>query len=262
MLGLFRKLLSDPEPPRFDAPIVIDRPTYAVGDIHGRYDLLGPLIRAMSEDAEARGLDRPRLIFMGDYVDRGERSREVIDYLLHLCGGNPSGVDGDVVMLRGNHEEMLLGFLADPENEGPRWLRNGGLQTLLSYGVGGVTTASPPETLKDAAMRLHAAMGDAVGALESLPDQARFGDVFFAHAGADPGQHINLQPPRALVWGSSGFQRQVREDGIWVVHGHYVVDEPDARLGRISIDTGAFFSGRLTAARIWDGAAEFIQVEE
>lgn len=262
MFGIIKKMFAEPEPPRFDAPIVIDRPTYAVGDVHGRFDLLAPLVRAIARDAEESALDSPRVVFMGDYVDRGERSKEVVDYLLHLVGGNPAGVDGDVVMLRGNHEEMLLNFLSDPVSEGSRWLRNGGLQTLMSYGVGGVSTSTPPEGLEDAARRLSEAMGDSAMALRMLPSSALFGDVFFAHAGGDPTVPVGLQAERALIWGASSFRSELREDDKWVVHGHYVVDEADARLGRIAVDTGAFFSGRLTAARIMDGAVEFIQVEE
>ena len=79
MLGIFKRLLSDPPAPEFTAPLVIDRPTYAFGDVHGRFDLLAPLVRSVLQDAAEAGHDRPRLVFMGDYVDRGEGSKEVID---------------------------------------------------------------------------------------------------------------------------------------------------------------------------------------
>lgn len=261
MLGALRSLFSPPKPTVFDAPLRIDRPTYAIGDVHGRFDLLAPLVRAVAEDATS-STEPPRLVLMGDYVDRGERSREVLDYALDLVGDDPGTTDGDVVMLRGNHEEMLLGFLADPVEAGPRWLRNGGLQTLLSYGVGGAFTANDPDALAQAASALRRAMGETAEKLAALPRCARYGDVFFAHAGADPALPVAAQPERALVWGAPQFRHAPRQDGIWVVHGHYVVDEADAAHGRIAVDTGAYFSGRLTAARLRDGEVHFIEVAD
>lgn len=260
MIGAIKSLFTPPRPVEFTAPMEIDRPTYAVGDVHGRFDLLAPLIRAIAEDAEKLSA-RPRLVFMGDYVDRGEQSRQVLDYVFELAGPDAARTDGDVVMLRGNHEEMLLEFLEEPERGGARWLRNGGLQTLLSYGVGGVSAGSAdPAALQRAAEELRAAMGPLPARLESLPIRAQFGNVHFAHAGADPALPLDQQSERALVWGTQAMLREPRRDGMWVLHGHYVVDEADALRGRIAVDTGAYFSGRLTAARLMDGAIDFIEV--
>jgi serine/threonine protein phosphatase 1 len=265
MRGIIKRLFGPAEVPTFDAPLIIDRPTYAIGDIHGRFDLLVPLMRAVLADAQGAGIDTPRLVFMGDYVDRGEQSRQVLDFLLDLARGNPGGAvddtETDVVLLRGNHEEMLLDFLRDPAGEGPRWLRSGGLQTLLSYGVGNVTASADASALTAAASRLRDAMGPTVDALSRLPTAARYGDVFFSHAGADPGLPTQLQSQRTLVWGARAMFTDLRDDGVWVVHGHYVVDEAELTRGRIPVDTGAYYSGKLTAARLMDGDALFLTAE-
>jgi len=265
MRGIINRLFGRAEVPVFAAPLAIDRATYAIGDVHGRFDLLAPLMRAVIEDARAAGIASPRLVFLGDYVDRGEQSRQVLEFLIDLARGDAgrdlAAVDGDVVLLRGNHEDMLLDFIASPEAEGPRWLRNGGLQTLLSYDVRGVTPTADGPALIAAAARLADAMGDAVGALRRLPIQARFGNVSFSHAGADPDLPIQLQPPRALVWGARSMFTTPRTDGIWVVHGHYVVDEAEAVRGRIPIDTGAYFSGTLTAARLVGDQVTFLSAD-
>lgn len=260
MRGIIKRLFGPEEVPVFDAPLVIDRPTYAIGDVHGRFDLLVPLMRSVIADARDAGVTSPRLVFMGDYIDRGEQSRQVLDFLLDLSR-DPGDTEGDVVLLRGNHEEMLLDFLRHPAEEGGRWLRSGGLQTLLSYGVGGVTASAEAGALTQAAAQLAEAMGDQVDALARMPLQARFGGVFFAHAGADPTLPTSVQSPRTLVWGAKNFFTDLRDDGIWICHGHYVVDEGELTRGRIPVDTGAYFSGKLTAVRLLDGTARFISAE-
>lgn len=256
MLGPIKKLLRRrAASPVFDAPIEIDRPTYAVGDIHGRHDLLIALLERIADDAARHGFEDARLVFLGDYVDRGEESAQVLATLGALArdGGD------SVALLRGNHEQMLLDFIADPAAGGPRWLSNGGLQTLMSYGVGGLGPASDPQALTDAAARLAQAMGPDLDLLRLTPDSALFGRVLFAHAGADPALPPERQEARALLWGAPGFRRTPRADGLWVAHGHWVVDEPSAEQGRIALDTGAWFSGRLTAARIAQGEVAFLQ---
>jgi serine/threonine protein phosphatase 1 len=261
MRGIIRRLFGPEVVPVFDAPLVIDRPTYAIGDIHGRFDLLVPLMRKVIADAQDVGITSPRLVFMGDYIDRGEQSRQVLDFLFNLAH-DPGDIDGEVVMLRGNHEEMLLDFLRHPAEEGARWLRSGGLQTLLSYGVGGVTASADAAALTNAAAKLAEAMGPHVDALARLPIQARFGNVFFAHAGADPSLPTSVQSPHTLVWGTRTLFSDLRDDGVWVCHGHYVVDEGELTRGRIPVDTGAYFSGKLTAVRLSGGTAHFLSAED
>lgn len=209
-------------------------PFFAIGDIHGRVDLLISLLRQL--DA---GLP---VIFVGDYVDRGENSAEV----LRVLRGRPGAL-----CLMGNHEDMMLSFLDDPVGRGGHWLRNGGLQTLASFGVAGLTDSSKGADLQAARDALAAAMGPGLIAwLRARPLWYQSGNVAVVHAGADPGLAIKDQKDAHLLWGHPDFVRKPRSDGLWIVHGHRIVDAPLAENGVISIDTGAYATGCLTAALI------------
>ena len=226
---------------------------FAIGDVHGRADLLRRLLERI--DAEIEDHDGPaEVVFLGDYVDRGDHSREVVDLLIERAGRE---AERPPVFLTGNHEQMLLDFVSDAER-GRKWLRYGGLQTLMSYevrGLGGIGEGSDLEPVRE---RLIEAMGPHLGFLESLSLSHRNGNVLFVHAGADPETPPDLQDSQTVIWGSPAFLRQPRGDDIWVVHGHTVVSEPRAEAGRISVDTGAYFSGRLTAARIEGDRLSFV----
>ena len=97
--------------------------------------------------------------------------------------------------------------------------------------------------------------------LETLDLSYRSGNILVTHAGADPTKGVDEQTPKALVWGSSKFRSRQRRDGIWVAHGHFAEAQASQEQGRISLDTGAYFSGKLTAARIEPGEITFLQVE-
>jgi len=223
-------------------PVNPDSPFFAVGDVHGRVDLLISLLRQLDP-----GLP---VIFVGDYVDRGENSAEV----LRVLRGRPGAL-----ALKGNHEEMLLSFLDNPESRGAHWLRNGGLQTLASYGIAGLTDTSDGEELTRARDALVAAMGpELINWLRVRPLCYRSGNVAVVHAGADPGTAIEDQSDAHLLWGHPEFSRKPRLDGMWIVHGHRIVDTPKAENGVISIDTGAYATGRLTAALIASDGVDFI----
>jgi serine/threonine protein phosphatase 1 len=206
--------------------------------------------------ADAGGIGNADLIFVGDYVDRGEESRAVLERLAALCTDHPS----QVTCLLGNHEQMLLDFLDDPEANAGRWLRNGGLQTLASFSVGGVTENPAPETARQAAHDLRAQLGPDLEAwLRSRPVQHRDGNVHFVHAAADPALPMSVQDRKHLIWGHPAFATVPRSDGQWVVHGHTIVDAPAAADGRISIDTGAWYSGRLTSVRLSPEGLSFLE---
>lgn len=222
---------------------------YAIGDVHGRADLLDEVLRAISVDAAATREVRNLIIFLGDYVDRGPGSKAVIDRLLGL-----SGEGFEPICMSGNHEEMFLSFLEDPSS-GEAWLANGGDATAVSYGVdvsAYYTVQSGGGDLKG----LHQALVDAVPAehktfLRTLKTHHVEGDYFFSHAGLRPGIPIDRQDPHDLMWIRQTFLRSRKDHGKVVVHGHSVTFEPTEypapeRLSRIGIDTGAYVTGRLT----------------
>ncbi len=253
MLNLFRKQWGRAGLKRFSAPISANGVIYAIGDVHGRHDLLVRLIDRILEDSKAFDT-MPKIVFLGDYIDRGENARDAIDLLIALA----ERTDVETVFLMGNHEQMLLRFLREPAT-GARWLRYGGLQTLMSYGVGGVGNLHAEGEAWRLRSALIEALGPHLGFIEGLRDSHHAGNLFFAHAGADPALSTDEQDIATLLWGCESFRTTDRDDGVWVVHGHFVVDRPAAEHGRIAVDTGAYFSGRLTAARIAGGEVAFLE---
>jgi serine/threonine protein phosphatase 1 len=215
---------------------------YAIGDVHGCDDLLAAIHARIAEDLTARPAEDHRIIHVGDYVDRGPATAAVVERLSLL-----SHADERVLCLRGNHEEMLLAFLADPIEAGPTFLANRGAATLASYGVSGrpgYFFERDIAALADAlASRLPAAHR---AFLQGLPYFARFGDFFFCHAGIRPGVAIENQDRFDLTWIREGFLDSDADFGVVVVHGHTPAPEPEIMGNRINIDTGAVFSGRLT----------------
>lgn len=211
-----------------------------VGDVHGRADLLQRFLDSAPSHP---------VVCVGDYVDRGDHSAEV----LRMLNGRP-----DVVCLAGNHEEMMLDFIDQPEVAGARWLRHGGLQTLASFGVAGLSETSDDSALRGARQQLVKAMGSALlGWMQGLPSLWQSGNVAVVHAGADPAVPMAQQSEQCLRWGHRNFMRKSRADGVWVVHGHTIVDQPHTRAGRVAIDTGAYATGRLTVATIAPGDITF-----
>jgi diadenosine tetraphosphatase ApaH/serine/threonine PP2A family protein phosphatase len=238
----------------FTAPLAPEEPLWVVGDIHGRADLLLQLLQEIGQPDWPAGAAAPRLVFVGDYIDRGEQSREVLDIVAALAAANPARMTA----LMGNHEKMLLDFIDRPQERGLRWLRNGGLQTLASFGIGGLSEASSPDKLVTASNRLNAAIGaDGLAWLRARPLQMCSGNIHVVHAGADPALPLDAQNPRTLVWGCEAFLKTPRRDDNWVVYGHTITETPAAQDGRIAVDSGAVFSGRLTAAHIRAGAVAF-----
>ncbi|MDT0681545.1 metallophosphoesterase family protein [Roseicyclus sp. F158] len=230
-------------------PPAPERDVYAIGDVHGCSRLLEQLLETIDADAKSTAGAPPMLLFLGDYIDRGDSSREVLEIIHRRVRADPE----NVIALRGNHEQMLLDFLADPEGRGPRWLANGGLQTLASFGVG--LGGGAERDAGDAAVRLSETLGEAglLSWLSDLPLSWRSGNVLAVHAAADPALPAGAQEPRTLLWGHPDFGTSPRPDGIWVLHGHVPVERPAAENGVIPADTGAYFSGQLTAAAISPG---------
>lgn len=236
-----------PAPAGFPSPLP-DAPFLAIGDIHGRIDLLDQLLERIGNGAEP-------LIFVGDYVDRGEESAKVLSRLHRLAndGARP------VTCLKGNHEAMLLDFVKTPERSGRRWLRNGGLQTLASYRIGGVSEGSSGADLEIGRDAFVKAIGhDVLEWMAAMPTRWASGNMAVVHAGADPALPLEAQDEETLIWGHPQFSQIPRDDGLWIVHGHTIVETPQAREGRISIDTGAYATGRLTALDMRGDGPEFL----
>ncbi|WP_424932878.1 metallophosphoesterase [Amaricoccus macauensis] len=221
---------------------------YAIGDVHGRDDLLSGAIERIRKDLAARPHPQPHIVLLGDYVDRGPNSRGVIEQLIALR-------DGDIAtsFLLGNHDNYILAYLEDPEwfDRSIHWLnpRLGGDQTLASYGVLDANEYDPLAT--------HAAFK------EVLPEShldfiqncllfERIGSYLFVHAGIRPGVPLERQFREDLIWIREPFLSSTRDFGFKVVHGHTIVKSPEHLSNRIAIDTGAYTSENLTCLVLED----------
>lgn len=230
---------------------------YAIGDIHGCFDLLKALLAQIARDVVPSRLNRqPVLICMGDYVDRGPASAKVLSTLVWLQREQVF----DLHLLKGNHEELMLAFCDDPM-AARGWLSVGGAETLRSYGV------EPPRRADDTARHWQARneLLDAMPAshlllLQSLQLSVEIGDYAFVHAGIRPGVPLRRQVPDDLLWIREDFiDSAVRHEKL-IVHGHtWTTERPTVFGSRIGIDTGAYHTGVLTAVKLEDGAMQFLQ---
>jgi serine/threonine protein phosphatase 1 len=212
---------------------------YAVGDIHGRLDLLDKLLFRIERDIASRSTVRPVYVFLGDYIDRGPSSRETVDRLIE------HGEKHESIFLKGNHELIALKCLRD-RNLVDQWLRVGGLETLASYGVSTDIRAVGRQTVQLQAA-FHSAIPQAhLRFFRDLQSSFACGDFFFAHAGVKPTIALSRQREEDLLWIRDEFLTSINDFGKIIVHGHTPVDEVGIRPNRINIDTGAFASGRLT----------------
>ncbi len=249
VLNLFR--LPTPRVARF----LDGRVGYAIGDVHGRLDLLGDMVAMIEASAaeDSREGGPPIVVFLGDYIDRGPDSAGVLDLLL---SGRPHGCERRY--LRGNHEQSMLAFLAEPVSN-RAWLLQGGVETLLSYGVQPPSpVAAGDEELATAADLLRARVPPAhIAFLETLERYVALGDYAFVHAGVDASRTLEEQTDRDLYWSRAAFIASKRPFSHRIVHGHTPVDQPYADNRRIAVDTGAYATGTLTAARFEGEAVTF-----
>ena len=210
-----------------------------MGDVHGRSDLLERLLAAIDADCEHRPVRRPIVVFVGDYIDRGPDSRNVLDLLLQWRQAR------EAVFLRGNHETFLPRFLADPGSL-DEWRRYGGLETLLSYGLKPSINTDRDEQTRLAAQFADVLPPQHLDFLQSLELTFSCGDYLFVHAGVRPGIPIHQQTEDDLLWIRDDFLNWEEPFERFVVHGHTPVNQPELRPNRINIDTGAYATGRLT----------------
>ncbi|HEX2255833.1 MAG TPA: metallophosphoesterase [Afifellaceae bacterium] len=227
---------------------------YAVGDLHGRFDLLQWALGAIADDLARDPAERSVEIYLGDYVDRGHASREVVQ----LLAGGEAPVCDERICLKGNHEDVLLQFLEDPSIL-PYWRELGGFETLYSFAV------LPPVILDEDRMRqAHAEFRSRLTQselrfLEGLKLSIEFGSYLFVHAGVDPNRPLQNQRPHDLIWIREPFLLSQADFGRIVVHGHTPAYVPERLANRINIDTGAYATGRLTCLVLEGGSQRFLQ---
>ena len=237
------------------AEVPADSVVYAVGDIHGRLDLLEQMHEKI--EADAAGIDVPRkvVIYLGDYVDRGPDSRGVVELLIQ----EPlSGLE--VIHLIGNHEALLLSFLADPE-QAHIWFMNGGDATLRSYDIDPLAVIQTqnlatglPQSFSERLPASHLAFFRAL----SLSHEE--GGYLFVHAGVRPGVALEDQAPDDLIWIRDEFLSSKADHGRVIVHGHSATRAPESLANRIGIDTGAVYGGKLTTVVLQGSQRRFLQV--
>ncbi|MCZ6587076.1 MAG: metallophosphoesterase [Alphaproteobacteria bacterium] len=226
---------------------------YAIGDIHGRLDLLQRLEAKIQHDAAGLGADRRLIVCLGDYIDRGDNSYGVIE---HLLQEPPESFER--ICLTGNHEAYLVRFF-DDSTVAAAWLDNGGRETLLSYGV-------PPPARPDHDGASEALQTELLACLppsheaflRTLALSHREGDYLFVHAGVRPGVPFDRQDPHDLIWIREEFLNDGRDFGAVVVHGHSIRLEPDNLTNRIGVDTGGYATGRLTCVVLWGNERRFL----
>jgi serine/threonine protein phosphatase 1 len=212
---------------------------YAIGDIHGRADLLEKLLFQIGVDANRYPSDRSLMVFLGDYVDRGPDSRKVIELLVECSGSH------EAIFLKGNHESFIPRFLHDPSSL-KDWRLFGGLETLASYGL--TPSINPSAREQDLlAVELGRSMpARHLNFLETLDLSFCCGDFYFVHAGIRPEIPMAKQREEDLLWIRDDFLSWEKPFEKFIVHGHTPVRTPDIRSNRANIDTGAFATGRLT----------------
>ena len=216
---------------------------YAIGDIHGRADLLQTLLSKIDVHRTLHPPANSITVFLGDFIDRGPASREVLDLLL---GRKQTK---ETVFLKGNHETFVPRFLSDPAAL-DKWRLCGGLETLVSYGLKPSINPDASEQIQLAEELATSIPREHLEFLESLDLSFGCGDFLFVHAGIRPGVPIRKQKEEDLLWIREEFLCCEQPFENFVVHGHTPVLTPDIRPNRINIDTGAFATGRLTCAVI------------
>lgn len=223
------------------------RRVYAIGDIHGCLDRLATIHEQIAEDLATRPAEESILVHLGDYVDRGIDSAQVIDW---LSAGAPVPVTR-IVNLMGNHEDMMLNALPGTNKEAAStWLSNGGAESLLSWQISRKTPAAEWTSRVPAE---HQAF------LRGLEISFRSGDYLFVHAGVQPGVPLDKQEKQDMLWIREPFLSSKLAHGAVIVHGHTPRHDPVVRPNRVGIDTGAVMGGVLTCVVLEENKLGFIR---
>lgn len=235
---------------RMTSPILPRTPpgwrAYAIGDVHGRLDLLDRLLDAIAAERNSRPAGKIAIVMLGDLIDRGPDSRGVVERLRNL---DPSL--GKLYCLMGNHEEVLLRILSGERGLVQDWLMFGGAECLASYGVDARQVGRLPER-EALALVKRAIPANHAQFMSSFADTLRFGDYLFVHAGIRPGVPLEAQKQIDLRWIRGDFLDHHGAFEKIVIHGHTISMEIEERPNRIGIDTGAYRTGRLTALALED----------
>ena len=212
---------------------------YAIGDIHGCLAELNTLLSLIEDDLKVFPVNRHKLIFLGDYVDRGPENKQVIETLIRLGESKR-----ETVFLRGNHDDKFSGFLKHPDLIGSEYLKWGGGQTISSYGV----EPSAEKSFSELSQEFRVAVPKShIRFLKELKYSHVEGDYFFCHAGVRPGTSLDDQLDYDLMWIRTDFLFHEQAFEKVIVHGHTPHDEPQALSNRINVDTCCYDTGRLTA---------------
>ena len=233
---------------------------YAVGDIHGQIQILDDLLTQIEDDLRRHPTDHAKLIFTGDYIDRGADARAVIDRVSRLRESWFHGAE--VICLRGNHEQWLIDFIAGEDNLA-NWGVKGGRETLLSYGV--LREDSEVDFANSATnAHLRAVLADRMPArhqhfLASLPLTHSHEGYLFVHAGVDPERPLDDQIDQDLIWIRDKFLTHALPFGKVVVHGHSCCAQVESHANRINIDTGIYIQGRLSCVILQGASRHLLQ---
>ena len=228
------------------------RRLYAIGDVHGCYTEMCALLELIRRDHEARPPMPCFIVFLGDLIDRGPQSREVIRHLRE----QPPGF-AQLYILKGNHEEMMLRALRGEPHLIRDWLRHGGDTCARSYGLDPARLLTEDTETLEHLLASHIPAGD-LDFLEKCIDQVRFGDYLLVHAGVRPGVALQDQSGRDLRWIRGEFLDTGQDFGAVVVHGHTITDTVTEKANRIGLDTGAYRTGILSAVRIEGAQRSFL----
>lgn len=223
---------------------------YAIGDIHGRLDLLDRLLELIAEDTAKRAPSKISLVFLGDLVNRGGQSKGVIDRLVALNKAGPN-----LVFLKGNHEEILINAYKGDRRSARLLHRVGGRQTLISYGVSPVDYDQSDLSGLGSLINQNVPKAH-IDFLEGFRDWYGNGDYFFVHAGIRPGTPLDQQKASDLRWIRREFLESQQHHGKMIIHGHNITESVDEQRNRIGIDTGAYLTGQLTAIGL-EGASRW-----
>ncbi|SDA21330.1 metallophosphoesterase [Sphingomonas sp. NFR15] len=233
----FQKRVPPPPPPMIPPGVR----AYAIGDVHGRADLLDALLDDVFADHARRAPARLRLVFLGDLIDRGPGSRDVVERVRGLVLS-----DDRVSCIIGNHEEVFLLALDGDADALGMFLRIGGDATLASYGIVDEIYASGSDAELIDVMRARVP-AEHVAFLSGLDDRVEIGGYLCVHAGVRPGIPLDAQQPTDLRWIRQPFLDHRGDFGKFIIHGHTPMGEVDVQPNRIGIDTGAAYGGKLTA---------------